>query len=47
MFIIKCSVKDRLCPSSSCAGHFVESHIDENYKGEYLHIDIAGVNLTF
>jgi len=39
---MKNSVKDRSNAQSSCAGHFVESHLDSKYKGEYLHIDIAG-----
>ena len=39
---MKNSVKDRLNAQSSCAGHFIESHLDENYKGDYLHVDLAG-----
>ena len=27
---------------SSCAGHFVEDHMDPSYKGPWLHVDIAG-----
>lgn len=39
---MKNSVKDKMNAQASCAGHFVESHIDAEYKGEWLHIDIAG-----
>lgn len=39
---MKNSVKDRSNAQSSCAGHFIESHIDPNYKGGWLHIDMAG-----
>lgn len=39
---MKNSVKDRSNAQCSCAGHFVESHIDPNYKGEWLHVDMAG-----
>lgn len=39
---LKNSVKDRLIPSSSCAAHFVEAHLAKEYKGEWLHVDIAG-----
>ena len=39
---MKNSVKDRGNAQSSCAGHFIESHIDPNYKGEWLHVDMAG-----
>lgn len=39
---MKNSVKDRLCAQSSCAGHFVESHLSPDFKGDYLHVDIAG-----
>ena len=38
---MKNSVKDRMNAQSSCAGHFVESHLVD-YKGKWLHIDIAG-----
>jgi probable aminopeptidase NPEPL1 len=27
---------------SSCAGHFIEDHLAEDYKGGWLHIDMAG-----
>lgn len=39
---MKNSVKDRMNAQSSCAGHFVESHLHADFKGEYLHIDMAG-----
>ncbi|KAI8907409.1 cytosol aminopeptidase family, catalytic domain-containing protein [Gorgonomyces haynaldii] len=39
---MKNSVKDRMNAQSSCAGHFVESHLDKDYKGEWVHVDIAG-----
>lgn len=39
---MKNSVKTRLNPQSSCAGHFIEKHLHEDYKGEYAHLDIAG-----
>lgn len=39
---MKNSVKDRGNAQSSCAGHFIESHLADNYGGGYLHIDMAG-----
>jgi probable aminopeptidase NPEPL1 len=39
---MKNSVKDRSNAQASCAGHFVESHLHADYKGEWLHVDIAG-----
>jgi probable aminopeptidase NPEPL1 len=39
---MKNSVKDRGNAQSSCAGHFIESHLHEDYQGEWLHVDIAG-----
>jgi probable aminopeptidase NPEPL1 len=39
---MKNSVKDRMNAQSSCAGHFIESHLESEYSGDYLHIDIAG-----
>jgi len=39
---MKNSVKDRSNAQSSCAGHFIESHIDPSYKGGWLHVDMAG-----
>jgi probable aminopeptidase NPEPL1 len=42
---MKNSVKDRSNAQTSCAGHFIESHLDENYKGGWLHVDMAGPSL--
>lgn len=39
---MKNSVKDRGNAQSSCAGHFVEAHLDENYDGDWVHVDMAG-----
>ncbi|KAI8893558.1 cytosol aminopeptidase family, catalytic domain-containing protein [Globomyces pollinis-pini] len=39
---MKNNVKDGMNAQSSCAGHFVESHLDANYKNDWAHIDIAG-----
>lgn len=39
---MKNSVSDRSNAQSSCAGHFVESHLSPEYKGGWLHIDMAG-----
>mmetsp|Transcript_21360 Transcript_21360/g.34710 ORF Transcript_21360/g.34710 Transcript_21360/m.34710 type:complete len:216 (+) Transcript_21360:1-648(+) len=39
---MKNSVKDRSNAQCSCAGHFIESHIDPDYKGGWLHVDMAG-----
>jgi len=39
---MKNSVKDRMNAQSSCAGHFIEDHLAEDYKGGWLHIDMAG-----
>jgi probable aminopeptidase NPEPL1 len=39
---MKNSVKDRSNAQSSCAGHFIESHLSESFKGGWLHIDMAG-----
>ena len=27
---------------ASCAGHFIESHISEDYEGDWVHVDMAG-----
>lgn len=32
---MKNSVKDRMNAQASCAGHFIESHISEDYEGEF------------
>jgi probable aminopeptidase NPEPL1 len=42
---MKNSVKSRLNAQSSCAGHFIESHLPEAWKGEWAHVDIAGPSL--
>jgi probable aminopeptidase NPEPL1 len=39
---MKNSVKDRSNAQCSCAGHFIEDHIDPGYKGGWLHVDMAG-----
>uniref|UniRef100_A0A7S2LAX7 Cytosol aminopeptidase domain-containing protein n=1 Tax=Skeletonema marinoi TaxID=267567 RepID=A0A7S2LAX7_9STRA len=42
---MKNSVKDRSNAQCSCAGHFIESHIDSKYierDGGWLHVDMAG-----
>lgn len=39
---MKNSVKNRANAQSSCAGHFIEDHLAESYKGKWLHVDIAG-----
>jgi len=39
---MKNSVKDRMNAQTSCAGHFIEAHLDEEYNGKWLHVDMAG-----
>eukprot|EP00158_Paraphelidium_tribonemae_P002664 Partr_v1_DN25547_c0_g1_i1_m20797 putative Aminopeptidase len=39
---MKNSVKSRMNAQSSCAGHFVEDHLDAEWKGKWIHVDIAG-----
>ena len=39
---MKNSVKDRSNAQTSCAGHFIESHLDKDYEGGWLHVDMAG-----
>jgi len=39
---MKNSVANRNNAQASCAGHFVESHIDEAYDGDWVHVDMAG-----
>ena len=39
---MKNSVKDRSNAQCSCAGHFIEAHISPDYKGGWLHVDMAG-----
>lgn len=36
------SVKDRSNAQSSCAANFVAEHLSADYKGAWLHVDIAG-----
>ncbi|XXQ31699.1 Cytosol aminopeptidase domain-containing protein [Plasmodiophora brassicae] len=38
---MKNSVACRTNAQSSCAGEFIRNHIAENYKGSWMHIDIA------
>ena len=38
---MKNSVKDRSNAQCSCAGHFIESHIDPNYNGKKINFDIT------
>mmetsp|Transcript_23394 Transcript_23394/g.35567 ORF Transcript_23394/g.35567 Transcript_23394/m.35567 type:complete len:551 (-) Transcript_23394:102-1754(-) len=39
---MKNSVKDRGNAQSSCAGHFIETHLDSEYAGDWVHVDMAG-----
>eukprot|EP00551_Chaetoceros_affinis_P008427 CAMPEP_0203673788 /NCGR_PEP_ID=MMETSP0090-20130426/13822_1 /ASSEMBLY_ACC=CAM_ASM_001088 /TAXON_ID=426623 /ORGANISM="Chaetoceros affinis, Strain CCMP159" /LENGTH=517 /DNA_ID=CAMNT_0050539509 /DNA_START=145 /DNA_END=1698 /DNA_ORIENTATION=- len=39
---MKNSVKDRGNAQTSCAGHFIESHIDSSFEGGWVHVDMAG-----
>jgi probable aminopeptidase NPEPL1 len=39
---MKNSVKDRGNAQTSCAGHFIEAHLEESYEGGWLHVDMAG-----
>ncbi|KAL3941950.1 MAG: hypothetical protein SGBAC_003778 [Bacillariaceae sp.] len=39
---MKNSVKDRANAQTSCAGHFIEAHLDEDYQKGWLHVDMAG-----
>lgn len=39
---MKNSVKDRGNAQASCAGHFIEAHLDPSYKGDWVHVDMAG-----
>jgi probable aminopeptidase NPEPL1 len=38
---MKNSVKNRSNAQSSCAGHFIESHLHTDFKGKWLHVDMA------
>jgi probable aminopeptidase NPEPL1 len=39
---MKNSVKDRSNAQSSCAANFVAEHLSKDWKGGWLHIDMAG-----
>ncbi len=39
---MKNSVKDRMNGQTSCAGQFVGEHLDPDWEGSWLHIDMAG-----
>jgi len=39
---LKNSVKDRMNAQSSCAAQFVHEHIDSDWEGAWLHVDLAG-----
>ena len=39
---MKNSVKNRMNAQCSCAGHFIEDHLHADWKGKWLHVDIAG-----
>ncbi|EKX46813.1 hypothetical protein GUITHDRAFT_159587 [Guillardia theta CCMP2712] len=39
---MKNSVKDRSNAQSSCAGIFIHQHLPKDFKGEWLHVDMAG-----
>jgi len=39
---MKNSVKDRSNAQTSCAGHFIEAHLHDSYKGGWVHVDMAG-----
>lgn len=39
---MKNSVANRSNAQSACAGHFIESHIDDSFDGEWVHVDMAG-----
>jgi len=43
---MKNSVKDRMNAQSSCAGHFIEAHFDENWQGKWVHVDMAGPSFS-
>ena len=36
------SVKDRANAQSSCAANFIAEHLHPDYKGGWLHVDLAG-----
>lgn len=39
---MKNSVKDRGNAQASCAGHFIEAHLNDRYSGGWVHVDMAG-----
>lgn len=39
---LKNSVKDRMNASCACAGQFIAEHMDSEWTGKWLHVDIAG-----
>ena len=39
---MKNSVKSRTNAQCSCAGHFIEQHLPDNFQGNWLHVDMAG-----
>jgi probable aminopeptidase NPEPL1 len=39
---MKNSVKDRMNAQSSCAAQFVGEHLDPDWEGAWLHVDLAG-----
>ena len=43
---MKNSVKDRMNAQSSCAGQFVYNHVDADWEGAWLHVDLAGPATT-
>ena len=38
---MKNSVKDRMNAQASCAGHFIESHIDKAYEGDWVSLQLC------
>ncbi len=43
---MKNSVKDRSNAQTSCAGHFIEAHLDPSYQGGWIHVDMAGPGIN-
>jgi probable aminopeptidase NPEPL1 len=39
---MKNSVKDRMNAQTSCAAQFVGEHLDDDWEGSWLHVDMAG-----
>ena len=39
---LKNSVKDRSNAQSSCAANFIYEHLHPEFKGGWLHVDLAG-----